>query len=65
MNFWFASFIDYVIPKGCFVVPFLSAVHLDETIYREASTFNPWRWMELKNQVSLFRIVGRNTSPLG
>ncbi|XP_023000436.1 abietadienol/abietadienal oxidase [Cucurbita maxima] len=44
------KYSDYVIPKGCFVVPFLSAVHLDETIYGEASTFNPWRWMELKNE---------------
>ncbi|KAI5559757.1 hypothetical protein BDE02_17G134700 [Populus trichocarpa] len=41
---------DYVIPKGCFVVPFLSAVHLDENLYKGASTFNPWRWMEPENQ---------------
>lgn len=41
---------DYVIPKGCFVVPFLSAVHLDENLYNGASTFNPWRWMEPENQ---------------
>ncbi|KAG5247142.1 cytochrome P450 family protein [Salix suchowensis] len=30
---------DYVIPKGSFVVPFLSAVHLDENLYKEATTF--------------------------
>ncbi|KAH8483004.1 hypothetical protein H0E87_027667 [Populus deltoides] len=42
---------DYVIPKGCFVVPFLSAVHLDENLYMGASTFNPWRWMEPENQL--------------
>ncbi|RVW25933.1 Abietadienol/abietadienal oxidase [Vitis vinifera] len=42
---------DYVIPKGCFVVPFLSAVHLDENIYKGALSFNPWRWMEPENQV--------------
>ncbi|ONI09574.1 hypothetical protein PRUPE_5G245500 [Prunus persica] len=41
---------DYIIPKGCFVVPFLSAVHLDENVYNEALTFNPWRWMDLQNQ---------------
>ncbi|KAJ9678299.1 hypothetical protein PVL29_020457 [Vitis rotundifolia] len=41
---------DYVIPKGCFVVPFLSAVHLDENIYKGALSFNPWRWMEPENQ---------------
>ncbi|KAF5932823.1 hypothetical protein HYC85_028994 [Camellia sinensis] len=40
----------YVIPKGCFVVPFLSAVHLDENLYEGAITFNPWRWMDPLNQ---------------
>ncbi|XAR48284.1 Abieta-7,13-dien-18-ol hydroxylase [Bertholletia excelsa] len=40
----------YLIPKGCFVVPFLSAVHLDENIYEGALTFNPWRWMDVENQ---------------
>ncbi|CAK9328883.1 unnamed protein product [Citrullus colocynthis] len=44
------KYSDYVIPKGTFVVPFLCAVHLDENIYDGALTFNPWRWMELKNQ---------------
>ncbi|KAK1371978.1 abietadienol/abietadienal oxidase [Heracleum sosnowskyi] len=41
---------DYVIPKGCFVVPFLSAVHLDENIYEESLLFNPWRWLEPQNK---------------
>ncbi|KAF7136112.1 hypothetical protein RHSIM_Rhsim08G0125700 [Rhododendron simsii] len=41
----------YVVPKGCFVVPFLSAVHLDENLYEEARTFNPWRWMDPLNKV--------------
>ncbi|KAL3529615.1 hypothetical protein ACH5RR_008937 [Cinchona calisaya] len=41
---------DYDIPKGCFVVPFLSAVHLNERVYEEALTFNPWRWMNPENQ---------------
>ncbi|XP_057969444.1 abietadienol/abietadienal oxidase [Malania oleifera] len=40
----------YAIPKGCFVVPFLSAIHLDENLYKEALTFNPWRWMDFENQ---------------
>ncbi|XP_044476888.1 abietadienol/abietadienal oxidase [Mangifera indica] len=44
------TYQDYVIPKGCFVVPFLSAVHLDENIYKEAVTFNPWRWMNPENE---------------
>ncbi|KAG5100483.1 hypothetical protein JHK82_045535 [Glycine max] len=41
---------DFVIPKGCFVVPFLSAVHLDENVYSGALNFNPWRWMEPENE---------------
>ncbi|XP_057446519.1 abietadienol/abietadienal oxidase isoform X2 [Lotus japonicus] len=41
---------DFVIPKGCFVVPFLSAVHLDELVYNGAQNFNPWRWMEPENE---------------
>ncbi|KAL4186043.1 hypothetical protein AMTRI_Chr09g31810 [Amborella trichopoda] len=41
---------DFLIPKGCFVLPFLSAVHLDENVYREALIFNPWRWMAAENQ---------------
>ncbi|KAL1356236.1 hypothetical protein HN51_008235 [Arachis hypogaea] len=41
---------DFVIPKGCFVVPFLSAVHLDENVYNGALNFNPWRWMEPENE---------------
>lgn len=40
----------YVVPKGCFVVPFLSAVHLDENLYEGSHTFNPWRWMDPLNQ---------------
>ncbi|KAL3835329.1 hypothetical protein ACJIZ3_010065 [Penstemon smallii] len=41
---------DYIIPRGCFVVPFLSAVHLNENIYEDSLTFNPWRWMVPENQ---------------
>ncbi|KAI9092517.1 hypothetical protein K1719_027645 [Acacia pycnantha] len=44
------NYQDFVIPKGCFVVPFLSAVHLDENVYKGASDFNPWRWMEPSNE---------------
>lgn len=45
---------DYVIPKGCFVVPFLSAVHLDESYYKESLSFNPWRWLDPETQVCYF-----------
>ncbi|KAL8464881.1 hypothetical protein ACS0TY_034384 [Phlomoides rotata] len=41
---------DYVIPKGSFVVPFLSAVHLNEDVYEDCLSFNPWRWMKPENQ---------------
>ncbi|XP_073054047.1 abietadienol/abietadienal oxidase [Primulina eburnea] len=41
---------EYIIPKGCFVVPFLSAVHLNESVYEDCLTFNPWRWMAPENQ---------------
>ncbi|CAH8359442.1 unnamed protein product [Eruca vesicaria subsp. sativa] len=44
------SYQDYVIPKGCFVVPFLSAVHLDESYYKESLSFDPWRWLDPETQ---------------
>lgn len=40
------KFNDYVIPKGWSVVPFLCAVHLNEEFYKDALSFNPWRWLE-------------------
>lgn len=42
---------EYTIPKGSFVIPFLSAVHCDENLYKGANAFNPWRWMDPENQV--------------
>ncbi|KAL5993364.1 hypothetical protein ACLOJK_014288 [Asimina triloba] len=44
------SYRNYVIPKGCVVVPFLSAVHLDESLYTGPTNFNPWRWMDPENK---------------
>ncbi|GAA0144999.1 oxygenase [Lithospermum erythrorhizon] len=41
---------DFTIPKGSFVVPFLSAVHLNEDIYSDRLAFDPWRWMMPENQ---------------
>ncbi|XP_057994156.1 cytochrome P450 720B2 isoform X2 [Hevea brasiliensis] len=41
---------DYMIPKGRAVIPFLSAVHLDENLYKEALKFDPWRWMDPQYQ---------------
>ncbi|KAH9781113.1 cytochrome P450 superfamily protein [Citrus sinensis] len=45
------TYQDYVIPKGCSVIPFMSAVHLDENLYKDAITFNPWRWMDPENKM--------------
>ncbi|KAG1355172.1 putative Abietadienol/abietadienal oxidase [Cocos nucifera] len=45
-----AEYQDFFIPKGSFVVPFLSAVHLDENTYPGALNFHPWRWMEQENK---------------
>ncbi|GLT29936.1 hypothetical protein SLA2020_047670 [Shorea laevis] len=44
------TYQDFVIPKGCFVVPFISAVHLDGNLYKGATSFNPWRWMDPENE---------------
>ncbi|PKU77391.1 abietadienol/abietadienal oxidase [Dendrobium catenatum] len=41
---------DFTIPQGYLVVPFLSAIHLDEGIYPEALQFNPWRWLAEENK---------------
>lgn len=49
-------YVDYVIPKGSFVVPFLSAIHQDENFHEKANSFNPWRWMDPQNQVSFIYI---------
>ncbi|KAK1298157.1 Cytochrome P450 90A1 [Acorus calamus] len=36
----------YTIPKGWRVFASLRAVHLDSDHYKDARTFNPWRWQE-------------------
>lgn len=48
----FACLLDFIVPKGFFVVPFLSAVHLNENLYKGALDFNPWRWMDENNKVT-------------
>ncbi|KAK9124480.1 hypothetical protein Sjap_014082 [Stephania japonica] len=35
----------YTIPKGWRVFASFRAVHLDHEYYKEARTFNPWRWL--------------------
>ncbi|XXG44738.1 hypothetical protein AAC387_Pa02g0011 [Persea americana] len=34
----------YTIPKGWKVFASFRAVHLDQDLYKDARTFNPWRW---------------------
>ncbi|KAJ4977615.1 hypothetical protein NE237_008395 [Protea cynaroides] len=36
----------YTIPKGWKVFASFRAVHLDQLHYKEARTFNPWRWQQ-------------------
>ncbi|XP_043726224.1 cytochrome P450 90A1 isoform X2 [Telopea speciosissima] len=36
----------YTIPKGWKVFASFRAVHLDQIHYKEARTFNPWRWQQ-------------------
>lgn len=38
------------------MVPFLSAVHLDESYYKESLSFNPWRWLDPETQVFTLRL---------
>ncbi|CAM8995856.1 unnamed protein product [Rhodiola kirilowii] len=58
-------YTDYTIPKGSFVVPFLSAVHCDEELYNGAHAFNPWRWMNPENQEKRNWRTGQSFTPFG
>ncbi|KAG9160760.1 hypothetical protein Leryth_008597 [Lithospermum erythrorhizon] len=46
----------YTIPKGWKVFASLRAVHLDHKHFKDARTFNPWRWQT--NSVSTFTPFG-------
>ncbi|KAB5560761.1 hypothetical protein DKX38_005718 [Salix brachista] len=35
-------------------------VHLDENLYKEATTFNPWRWMDPENQHTVLNMFLTN-----
>lgn len=59
------TYQDFDIPKGCFVVPFLSAVHLDENVYKDATSFNPWRWMDPENEEKRNWRTSQFYSPFG
>ncbi|KAG1330117.1 Cytochrome P450 90D2 [Cocos nucifera] len=36
----------HFIPKGWCVLTYFRSVHLDESLYKEAYKFNPWRWKD-------------------
>lgn len=38
------KFTEFQIPAGWKVLPVLAGVHLDESLYKDALEFNPWRW---------------------
>ncbi|XP_057815324.2 3beta,22alpha-dihydroxysteroid 3-dehydrogenase isoform X2 [Cryptomeria japonica] len=38
------EFKGYFFPKGWLVFPYFRNVHLDEAVYPDPLTFNPWRW---------------------
>lgn len=48
---------DFVVPKGWAVFPFFRGVHLDDNLYPDAQTFNPWRWQE--------KVAGVHFTPFG
>uniref|UniRef100_A0A6N2N5Y6 Cytochrome P450 n=1 Tax=Salix viminalis TaxID=40686 RepID=A0A6N2N5Y6_SALVM len=39
----------YDIPRGWKVLPVISAVHLDSTVFDQPQHFNPWRWQQPDN----------------
>ncbi|KAK1323424.1 Cytochrome P450 90B1 [Acorus calamus] len=52
----------YDIPCGWKVLPVFTAVHLDDSIYKDPQQFNPWRWQ--KNSSSAAAMSG-NFVPFG
>ncbi|GLJ35428.1 hypothetical protein SUGI_0712460 [Cryptomeria japonica] len=45
----------HVIPKGWLVVPFFSAVHLNEDFYEDSLKFDPWRWQKIDQESKMWR----------
>lgn len=54
------KFKDYLIPAGWKVLPVLSTVHLDPSIYSSPLEFHPWRW-ETQRQDQ----TGKKFTPFG
>lgn len=47
----------YTIPKGWRVFASFRAVHLDHDHFKDARTFNPWRWQVNLLLLFLFKIL--------
>nr|DAD28481.1 TPA_asm: hypothetical protein HUJ06_029949 [Nelumbo nucifera] len=54
----------YTIPKGWKVFASFRAVHLDENHYKDARTFNPWRWQQ-SNTGGAATATGNLFTPFG
>ncbi|KAI3913833.1 hypothetical protein MKX01_004083 [Papaver californicum] len=46
----------YTIPKGCKVFTSFRAVHLNQDHFKEATSFNPWRWQQKRGDTD--QVVG-------
>ncbi|KAJ3694097.1 hypothetical protein LUZ60_009577 [Juncus effusus] len=49
---------DHLIPKGWCVFVYFRSTHLDESIYKDAYKFNPWRWKEKEISTNSFTPFG-------
>ncbi|KAF9682289.1 hypothetical protein SADUNF_Sadunf05G0093300 [Salix dunnii] len=47
----------YDIPRGWKVLPVISAVHLDSTVFDQPQHFNPWRWQVSRQLSSYYKHV--------
>ncbi|KAI3973498.1 hypothetical protein MKW92_041524 [Papaver armeniacum] len=50
------SIKGYTIPKGCKVFTSFRAVHLNQDHFKEATSFNPWRWQQKRGDTD--QVVG-------
>ncbi|MCL7033273.1 hypothetical protein MKW94_004622 [Papaver nudicaule] len=61
------SIKGYTIPKGCKVFTSFRAVHLNQEHFKEATSFNPWRWQQKKDadQVGPSKMMLNVFTPFG
>ncbi|CAN0838004.1 Cytochrome P450 90A1 [Linum grandiflorum] len=48
----------YTIPKGWKVFASFRAVHMNQDYFKDARTFNPWRWQQTNSTANLFTPFG-------